>query len=392
MADEKSLVKINKKHGGKEFSSFFRFIGQVKPVRKLNNKTGSWEEQPLFQETLTRTNRPRRVLQFNVETAKSNELKVELNGMEQEYVYAYSSKHKQNIKLKWEDRHNKERWKDQNEQVNNIDNTYHLLLPDWDKTYEFSQKVNIGDWVEVTGHYEPNEFPDSEGNERTVVKRIIDNIRLIKNGKVLGDNGEERPIKLDGKEIKYVEDFNSPDFVEVNYFTMQIGIRSTYQDENTRDTKVNAVFLTYGKERSNPYDIELTVPYKEPSEGKTALADAFATLERGDFIQVEGIDNNRVEFVAVEVEENLDLDDPFVNVEEKTVRTKWVVSGDKKGLEITSYVKGTLMKSFLTEQEITKEEKKNNENPFESNSEEKDPFNDDDRLEDFTDDELPFLN
>jgi hypothetical protein len=393
MAEEKTLVKVNKKHGGKEFSSFFRFVGLVKPVRKFNNDTGGWEEQPIFQETITRTQKPRRILQFNVETAPSNELKVEFSAMEQEYVFAYSSTHKKTAKIKWENRFDKSRWKDENEQVT-IDNTYHLITSDWDKILELAEKVddkkiNEGLWVEVTGVYEPNEFPDSDGNNRIVFKRIINNIRPIVNGKVLGDDGKERPIKINGNEINYITDFNSPDFVEVNYFLMQIGIRSTYQDENTKDTKVNAVYLTYGKERSTPYDIELTVPYREPSEGKKALADAFSTLQYGDFIEVTGTDNNRVEFAEIEVDENFDPDDPFNDAEGKTVRKRRVVSGDKKGLEVLGFVAGTRMKNFLTEEEITKENN-NSENPFANNNQEYDPFSDNSKPLDLSEDDLSF--
>lgn len=34
MAKKKDEIKINKKHGGKEFTNSFRFVGLVKPVRK----------------------------------------------------------------------------------------------------------------------------------------------------------------------------------------------------------------------------------------------------------------------------------------------------------------------------------------------------------------------
>ncbi len=71
--------------------------------------------------------------------------------------------------------------------------------------------------------------------------------------------------------VPYVRDFGSENFTEHNKFEMRLGIKSTYQDEETKDTKVNGVYLDYGKDRSVPKDVDLVVYYKEPEEGKNLL-------------------------------------------------------------------------------------------------------------------------
>ncbi|WP_234900702.1 hypothetical protein [Bacillus altitudinis] len=154
---------------------------------------------------------------------------------------------------------------------------------------------------------------------------------------------------------------------------MQMGIKSVYQEEESKDTKINAAFLGYGKERSQVYDVELTVYHKEPEEGKRSIAEAFANLNRLDILVVHGIDNNRAEFATVEVEEQ-EEDNPFADVDEKVKSYEQVSTGTKKGLEILNVFTGTYAKNLLTEEEITGE------------SEQQDPFSN----VSVSDDELPF--
>ena len=126
--------------------------------------------------------------------------------------------------------------------------------------------IKEGDWVEVRGQYQFDTFSPEDGEEKVFMKRIISSVRPIRDGLIVNDDGTTQTVKHNGEEFDYVTDFNDPNFREVNYFSMQIGIRSTYQEENG-DTKVNAVFLDYGKERSEPKDVELIVYQKAP-EGK----------------------------------------------------------------------------------------------------------------------------
>lgn len=365
MAD-KSPVKVNKNHGGKEFRSFFHLVGQVKPVRKKNEVTDSWEDQPIYEETKSRSDKPMRKIQFNVETAMSNELKMELFGMEQQSVWPYSSKHRKAAVVAWSDRHDKAKYPD---------DTYHLIDPDWDKAEKIKESVETGKWIEVKGHYEPNEFTNDDGDTFKNVRRVIDSYNVIEDG---------QEIKIGKDKFNYVCDFTSPDFKEVNYFNMQVGIKSTYQND-TGDTRVNGVFLTYGKDRSEPKDIELMVYQQESAEGKKSLADAFGTLERLDFIEVIGTDNNRATFTYVPIEEKLEENDPFADVDEssKQVRMERVANGTKKGLEVTGYVTGSLIRSYLNEDEITKSVSTQSDNPFGSTDISDDPFSSDDNDDPF---------
>jgi hypothetical protein len=429
----RTTIKLNKRHDGKEFRNEFRFIGQVKPVRKKEQDGDNWFDVPFYQNTKTQTKKDRRVLQFNVETAYRNELKVELAGMEKEEAYLYSSTDKKSLPINWNDRLDKTKYPN---------NSYHYIQTEWDKTESISKLLVEGMWVDVRGHYEFGSFKNDEGEEFKTVKRFIDQVYPLKNGEVLikglkkddtfraydaaedgnylgmgkadetglasikvgwlnpeggtlyvckvdGDSeGKRTPVTYnnevaetdritvrnninndiqligeDGKKkyVTYVRDFKSPEFFEVNTFEMQLGIKSTYQDDKTNDTKVNAVYLTYGKEKSVPQDVELTVYYKEASDGKKPFADAFARLNRLDFLVVEGIDNNRAEFALVEVQETED-DNPFEDVGEKTTSYEQVTTGTKKGLEILKYIGGTYKKELLTENEITLEQK--NDDPF----------------------------
>lgn len=423
----KGEIKLNKVHNGKEFTNSFHFVGLVKPVRKKDNDSDNWFDVEFFDTTTTQTNKPRRVLQFNIETAFKNELKVELAGMEMPMANVYSSLHKKNFKINWEDRFDKSKYPD---------DSYHLIDTDWDKTEKLSKLVDKDIWVEVKGHYEFSSFTNDDGNEVNTVKRIIDQIIPLKNGEItitglkegevfraydsaedgiyLGmgkadktgtatlrvgwlnpeggklyickvendtegkraeqeyndsvvENGritvknnvdsQIRLPKADGKGfeyVPYVRDFKDENFKEINTFEMQIGIKSTYQDETTKDTKVNAVYLDYGKEKSVPKDVELIAYYKEASEGKQPFADAIARLNRLDFLVVEGIDNNRAEFALVEVEEK-EEDNPFADVDEKVSDYEQVSTGTKKGLEILRYVTGTYSRELLTEEEISSE-------------------------------------
>ncbi|MGM1044811.1 MAG: hypothetical protein ACQEXX_01555 [Bacillota bacterium] len=362
MADYK--IKLNKNHKGKEFKAPFRFIGQVRQLSKKDNDTGSWEKQPIYFQKLTRTNKQRRVLQFELETALSNRLRFELAGMEQLYAYPYSSKHRKSEKVAWVDRNDKSKFPD---------DTYHAIETDWDKAERLGKEIKEGDWVEVRGQYQFDTFTPDDGEEKVFMKRIVNSVRPIRDGLILNDDGTTQTVKHNGEEFDYVTDFNDSNFREVNYFSMQIGIRSTYQEETTGDTKVNGVFLDYGKERSEPRDVELIVYQQEATEGKISIADAFASLNTYDFIEVTGQDNNRATFSYVDVVEELPSDDPFSDVDDtqKITRKERVNNGDKKGLEILSYVQGSLMRELLTEEELRKTAAITTDNPFETSE---DPF------------------
>lgn len=183
------------------------------------------------------------------------------------------------------------------------------------------------------------EYTDGETtNDRITVKNNVNSsIRLPKEG---------------GKYeyVEYVRNFNNEDFKEVNSFEMQLGIKSTYQDETTLDTKINGVYLSYGSNESKVNNIELTVYYKDAEEGKQPFATAFGRLNRGDFLVVEGIDNNRATSALVEIQE--DEDNPFADVAEKSVEFERVSTGTKKGLEVLRYVTGTYTKGLLTDEDL----------------------------------------
>lgn len=390
---KKETIKINKKNGCKEFRSSFRFIGQIKPVKKKDEKTNSWVEQPTYQLTKTESGKDRRVLQFLIETAMGNELKVELGGMEFPSVYPYSSSAGKSIKVPWADRHDKTKW------GVSEDDGYHLVETDWDKTESLKDACQVGAWVEVRGKYEPSTIKKGDGKEFNFLKRTITKVTPIQDGMLPDRNGELKPIKNGKDEFVYVCDFNSADFKEVNYMSMQIGIRSTYQEEPNTDCKVNAVFLMNGKERSNPEPVELNVYYTEPEEGKKSLADAFSEMNEYDFIEVIGQDNNRSLYEWIEVQDVVENNNPFADVDcEVLARKERVTVGDKKGLEITGYVAGTYIPDLLTEEEFSrtvkeveasdfnvsespfKEEKVETKSPFEadeqSSNDEFDPFKD----------------
>lgn len=354
----KELVKVGK-NGWKEFKSRFHFVGKVKPVQKQVDG-GAWESVPYYEEKLTQSKKPRRVAHFQLETAKGNNLKCEVAGMEQEFAYPYSMTHRNSTKVKWADRLDKTKFPD---------DTYHIINgTDWDRAEAIGKELKNDIWVEVRGTYDFSTFkPEGEERERTIIKRNIEQFKVI-------EDSAEITLGRDNK-IIYVTNFDSEDFIEVNHFTMQVGIKSTYQDEESKDTKVNGVFLASGKDQSTPYDVELKVLYKEPEgDAKKSLADAFASLNRLDFIEVSGIDNNRLTGTWVDVVESLDDDDPFneVSDSERETRQEWVTTGDKKGLEVTGYTSGTIARGFLTEAEI-------------AGKSENDPFNDSE-----DDDSLPF--
>lgn len=434
----KGEIKLNKNHGGKEFSNNFHIVGLVKPVQKKDAETDSWYNVELFDTTTTKTGKARRVFQAVIETAFKNDLKVELSGMEKDTVYLYSSTERKSTPIAWADRHDKSKYPNE---------TYHLIETEWDKAERVGGQIKVGMWVEVKGKYEFSEFTNEEGNTFNSVKRVIDSIQPLKNGiveikglkegdtfkaydaetegnylgmgkankegiatvrvgwlnseggklficKVENDvegkriavdytegevttdritvknnvNSSIRVPKEGGKYgyVDYVRDFKHEDFKEINAFEMQLGIKSTYQDDTTLDTKINGVYLTYGKQASTTHNVELTVYYKEAEEGKQPFATAFGRLNRGDFLVVEGIDNNRAEYALVEVQEK-EEDNPFADVSEKVTEFERVSTGTKKGLEVLRYVAGTYSKGLLSDEDL---EGKTivNDDPFGGNS------------------------
>jgi hypothetical protein len=325
-------LKINKKHNGKEFYSYFRFVGQVK--KYVSGIGENSKIHPIYEERNTKSGKLRRTVQFNLFTTKYNNIKVEIAGMEKEFAYIFSSTNKTGKFIEWKNRNDKSKYPD---------STYHLIGEAWDLTKFISEQIKEDDWVDVKGKYQFDKFVNNNNNEVLVIKRIITSLEKI-------DNSQEIKINRNNK-ILYTCDFDSPKFNEINYFDMEIGIKSTYQDEKTKNTIVNGVFLDYGKIRSVPKDVKLTIYYKEPPEGKISLADAFVRLKELDFIRVNGIDNNRPIISLVPIEEN--EDSIFSNVDNKEVELHSVISGNKKGLEITKIISKTYVKECLTKEEIS---------------------------------------
>ena len=334
-------MKNNKVHNGKEFQSSWKYVGQV--AKHISGIKEESKEVDFFTEKVTEVKGvPMRQVVFDVLTTKYNKIKVELSGFTQEFAYPYSSKHKKSSKVKWADRFNKDKYPD---------TTYHLINPDWDVCQTLGDTLKEETWVEVRGYYDFSTYTAEDGTTYPVIKRIIKNVNLItpkEDGKVFyisqDNKGNEKEI-----EFEYICDFSDQNFKEINVGYVELGVRSTYQDETTKDTKVNAVYMGYGKEASIPKEFELMVYHKE--SGKTSLADAFAKINRGDFVKVQVVDNNRPTFGQVEkVEEG--EDNPFADVEEVVANTGWAINGNKKGLEIIGQVSGTYIKGMLNEDEL----------------------------------------
>jgi hypothetical protein len=376
LADKKKkpLIKLNKKHGGKEFKSFFHYVGKVSPFYKRED--GVAVKMPYVEQTETRTKKPRRVAQFTLETAKNNQLKVESAGMEQNGVYAYSRTEGNTAFVPWADRKDKSKLPNE---------TYHIIEADWDKIEQYHKLLKDDAWVEVKGNFEFFSFINDEGQKITITKRFINSIEPVEDG---------QEIKVAGQKVNYVTDFDSEDFVEVNHFDLQIGINSVYQENEGSDTKINAYFLDYGKTKSEPYQIELKVPYFEPEEGNISLANAFTKLNRFDFVQVTGRDSNRAITSEVPVAEEKD-DDPFSQVgsESKANETREAITGRERSLEVLAIVSGTWRKALLTEEDVKVEEPKKNFNPLaEENANDEDPFSNTGNSSNSSDSKDPFEN
>ena len=397
--------KPNKNHGGKEFFNEFHFVGQVK--KTVKGVGDNAEVKPIFELTQTKTNKPRRVLQFDILTHKHNRLKVDMGGMEFPIVTLWSSTESKSAKIPWKDRLDKSKYP----------NTTYTIIggTEWDNCATWGGLLSEGAWVEVKGVYEFDSYINPEGKVYLIVKRRPTSITFIKESEKISvhiayatqrleiaapeekiaiqkeldqwrEEAKEHAIKLANGEsdinevtcnkqkIDYVCDFDSPDFQEVNHFVMELGIRSTYQDDETKNTRVNGVFLGWGKERSTPKNVELDVYYKPPVGNETPMADGFASLSRLDFVEVRGTDNNRLEFAEVEEEADDDFD-PFANVLEQEAKTNIAISGRRKGLEILAPI-GKPKKDFLTEEEISDDlpDFCGEGNPFPDLDSEEDPF------------------
>jgi len=366
MADKKnqSPVKLNKKHQGKEFNSFYHFVGKIKQAEKWDNELNQPVKQKFYVEDETYSGKPFRMLQFAVETAKDNDLDVRLKGYKNDYAYLYNSSTGESQSIKWDDRFDKSKYPNE---------SFHLMETDWDKIERLNSLIVEGNWVEVKGEYEFGTFHNQEKGEINWRKRKIKDVEPVENGQDI-TVGKDKKVLM----ANYVTDFKDENFKEFNHVNMQIGINSVLEqkeDDPTQGVLVNAYFLDYGKEKSTPRKTQLKVDYNKPNEGKISLAEAFLKLERLDFLEVEGTDNNRPIFGNVEVgADKEEEDDPFEDLDEDEFSTKErkAITGTDKGVKIETFVKGSRIKNFLTEEEVTPPKPKNEgkDNPFDNNNEE----------------------
>jgi hypothetical protein len=338
-------------------------LEQTKGKIKLIGKVAGISNENAHRQGYTQNDKLFKAISFFVETSKVNRVKVELFGMEKDYVYAYSQKEKKTKQIEWTKRHD-----DHGDyKVLGValklekgeDGKYiRKVLTELDAVEYIESHLKDGDVVRIGGEIDFYEYENQQG-DLVQAKRFV--IRSI--------------TKLD-EEL----DFDAEDFKEESKFEQEIVATETMIDEESKKLIVGAKIIKYD---GSHVDTTFTVD----TEKYPKLAKNMAKrLSFGDFIKVYGLIINSVVLEEAPEEDIVDDEDDWGGDDEI-----------KKDFE-TSYIRNYIQELQITSVDSSSyEQKKYKEEDF--INEEEDIFNgdfDEDENDDFSDedgeeiDDLPF--
>ncbi|MEH6848074.1 hypothetical protein [Bacillus thuringiensis] len=238
----------------------------------------------------TATNKEYKSLRFMIKTADKdgtvNEVPVELFGMEQDNVYAYSRDKGEGQMFPFGNR-------------NNLPDGYHMFgvrinlgeegqnLHAYDAVDELFNNLQDGMEVYMNGHIELSKYKGKDEVEREQKRFVIESIGALKNG----------------------IDFESEEFVETAVFEQEMVIVDVDVDKKEKKAFVTGRTISYGDKFN---DGSFVINFGDDEELKD-LAKIFSKLGFGDFLKVHGTVINRAETVETEEEEEpkLDKSNPF---------------------------------------------------------------------------------
>lgn len=326
-----------------------------------------------------------RSVAFRVKTSENNALRVELFGMEQDYVYPYKQGKKDaktgkrskgdSKKIAFEDRHD-------------LPEGYHLIgvsvslekdskgkairqnLVEYDAVDAIFNNLEDGDSVYVNGEIQFSMWDNDRTGETELQTKYI----------IKGIGRTKKPI-----------DFQAEDFEELNSFDQEIVFTGADVDKASKSVIVSAYTIQYG-DKFTPCTF-----YIRPEGDKDIekIAAVFSKkIKFGDFVKVVGLAFNKSEEVEVEVKAEkakASKDDPFGDAVGKKAKgyDKTTITHYTQELQVIGIEQGTFIKERYTEadfvvEELVDEDEDDGSDPFFASSEE------DEDNEDISDDDLPF--
>lgn len=305
-------------------------LPETKGSFQLKGVVSGVEKDNFYKEIKTKSNKDMRMINFGVGYAEGSTLYVNLQGLEQEYVY-FSKKAKKKgdkpeiAKVTWSDRftYNREGFRligntigvkkkvDQNGKTVNDKKD----LTDFDSCKEVNENLKDGASVFIRGSIDYSSFLDNNGNKKTSTKLVPNQISLC-------------------SEI----DFGDENFTQQNDFIQVIVFMGIEQEkENDKPTGrfiVSAKVITY----SNIEDVEFIIENKD-------LANKFKkSLKPYNAIQVSG------HMVASTQTETVEDDDDNWGEE---VSMEKVLAPTKREFIITNAKGSTVDKELYTEANVT---------------------------------------
>ena len=304
-------------------------LPETKGAFQLKAIATGMNKDKVYKELRTKSNREMRMLNFGATYEDGKTLYINLQGMEQEYVYFFKRAEKkgdkpETVKVPWVDRftYNREGFKligkniGVRKKIDSEGKTVNdkKILTDFDACKEIKDNLKDGKSVFIKGNIDYSSFTDNNGNKRTSTKLIPNQVSLCAD------------INFSDEKFEKQNDFN-----QVIIF---IGIDQEKSDDDkpTGRFVVLAKIVTY----SNIEDVEFIIE-------DTALANKFGkSLKPYNAIKVSG------HMVASTQTETVDNDDEW-GEEDKLEK---VSAPTKREFIITGAKGSSIDKELYTEENV----------------------------------------
>lgn len=327
--------------------SLFKLTGNVS---RLGDKS--------YREGVSKNGSEWRSIRFSVQTSPTNEVTVELFGIESDTVFSHNKKEKKTLKHPWVKR--SDALPDGYELIGNHlglvkddkGKNIKTILVNYDAVDYIKKNLQNGDSVWLSGEIEFGTY-EKDGKTRPQTRYVLKQVYKTSD-----------PV-----------DFTAEGFEETSAFSQGIVINDVEKDSDTGKVLVHAYTINYkDKDTNKPV---ATNGLEINPETHPKLASKFLTLKYGDFVEVVG--NVRNEAVIEEAPEE-EEEDEWGSTRPSGFENRGV-KHTVSALVITGVTPGSYEEKKYTEDDLTADAV---EETFGKTS--NDPFADDD------DDSLPFRN
>ena len=306
-------------------------LPETKGAFQLKGVVSGMEKDTAFKEIKTKSGKPMRMLNFGTSYLSGETLYVNLQGMEQEYVYFSKRAEKKGekadtVKVPWADRfsYNREGYRmigkniGVKKKVDSEGKTVNdkKVLTDFDACKEVKENLKDGASVFIRGNLDYSSFPDDKGNKRTSTKLVPNQISLCSE------------VNFDDEKFEKQNDFN------------QVIIFMSIEQEKDDNDKLTGRFIVLAKivTYSNIEDVQFIIEDK-------ALANKFKkSLNPYNAIKVSGhmVSSTQTETVTTD-DDNWGEEDSMEKVSAPTKR-EFIITGAKGS---------SIDKELYTEENVT---------------------------------------